>query len=303
MQTSKSPKQTARVAYLAAQKALPPYSHEKSPHKFTQPQLVACLVLREFFTTDYRGIVGILEDSSDLKKILELKEIPHFTTLQKAAQRLLKKKTMQKLIKSILMIASKEKIIEPIVKLAAIDGTGFESHHVSRYFVKRRNKNDPSQYQQTTYARYPKVGLVCDCTNHLILSGVTGRGPGPDIVHYNEAIKEAVEQRQFKTLLADAGYDSEASHVSVRTKYHANTIIPARIGRPTSKLPLTYYRRLMATNFDRHTYGQRWQVETVMSMLKRNFGAASRARSYWSQCREMMLRLFSHNVMIVLPTI
>ncbi len=300
MQTSKSPKQTARVAYQAAFNTLPLYGHEFSPKKFTQPQLVACLVLKEFFTIDYRGIVGILADSNDLMKVLELREVPHYTTLQKAAQRLLKKKNMRKLIEGILTIAIKEKLMESTVQLAAIDGTGFESHHVSRYFVKRRNKNDPSQYQKTTYTRYPKVGLVCDCANHLILSGVTGRGPGPDIVHYNEAVKEAALQRPFNTLLADAGYDSEASHVSVRNKYQANTIIPARIGRPTTKLPLTYYRRLMATNFDCQTYGQRWQVETVMSMLKRNFGAASRARSYWSQCREMMLRLFSHNVMIVL---
>jgi hypothetical protein len=98
MQTSKSPKQTARVAYLATQKALPPYSHEKSPHKFTQPQLVARLVLKGFFTTDYRGISAILEDSSDLRQVLELKTVPHYTTLQKAAQRLLKKKTMRKLV-------------------------------------------------------------------------------------------------------------------------------------------------------------------------------------------------------------
>ena len=61
MQTSKSPKQTARVAYLAAQKALPLYSHEKSPHKFTQPQLVACLVLKEFFTTDLGNDVKIVK--------------------------------------------------------------------------------------------------------------------------------------------------------------------------------------------------------------------------------------------------
>ena len=65
-----------------------------------------------------------------------------------------------------------------------------------------------------------------------------------------------------------------------RPKYHTKTIIPARIGRPTTKLPLTHYRRQMATNFDRQTYGQRWQVETVMRMLKRYFGAALKARSY-----------------------
>lgn len=130
---------------------------------------------------------------------------------------------------------------------------------------------------------------------------MTGLGPGPDILHYREAIKEAAGQRRFNTLLADAGYDSEESHVSVRDKYQAITIIPARIGRPTKRLPRSYYRRQMATDFNRATYGQRWQVETVMSMLKRNFGSATRARTYWSRCREMMLRLFAHNVMIVLP--
>jgi hypothetical protein len=57
----------------------------------------------------------------------------------------------------------------------------------------------------------------------------------------------------------------------------------------------------MRTRFPQQLYGQRWQVETVMSMLKRNLGSALRARTYWSQCREIMLRLFTHNVMIVLP--
>lgn len=127
MQTSKSPKQTAQVAYLAAQKSLPLYSHEFSPKKFTQPQLVACLVLKEFFTTDYRGIVGILGDSSDLRKALELKEVPHYTTLQKAARRLFRKKNMRKLIAGILTIAVREKLMKDTIQLAAIDGTGFES--------------------------------------------------------------------------------------------------------------------------------------------------------------------------------
>ena len=55
----------------------------------------------------------------------------------------------------------------------------------------------------------------------------------------------------------------------------------------------------MATRFNRELYGQWWQVETVNSMIKRNLGSFLHARSYWSQCREMMLRLFVHNVMIV----
>ena len=140
MQTSKSPKQTAAVAYAAAKQVLPAYSHKFSPKKFTQPQLAACLVLKEFFTTDYRGITAILEDSSDLKNVLELTEVPHFTTLQKAARNLLTKKKMQKLMASILTMSTDHHLMRTNIQLAALDGTGFESHHVSKYFVQRKDR-------------------------------------------------------------------------------------------------------------------------------------------------------------------
>jgi hypothetical protein len=46
-------------------------------------------------------------------------------------------------------------------------------------------------------------------------------------------------------------------------------------------------------------YGQRWQAETVNSMIKRRLGSALRARSEPSQAREIVLRAITHNVMIV----
>jgi hypothetical protein len=55
----------------------------------------------------------------------------------------------------------------------------------------------------------------------------------------------------------------------------------------------------MKQRFNKKKYGQRWQTETVNSMIKRRLGSALRARSYWSQCREIMLRVITHNVMIV----
>ncbi len=56
----------------------------------------------------------------------------------------------------------------------------------------------------------------------------------------------------------------------------------------------------MKTEFDEETYGQRWQGETVFSMIKRNQGDALRARSYWAQNREMMLKVLTHNIGIIL---
>ena len=46
-------------------------------------------------------------------------------------------------------------------------------------------------------------------------------------------------------------------------------------------------------------YGQRWQVETVMFMLKQHQGAALTARRYHVRRREMGLMAITHNIMIV----
>jgi hypothetical protein len=77
------------------------------------------------------------------------------------------------------------------------------------------------------------------------------------------------------------------------------TIIPPHHGRPTQKPAKGRYRRLMQTRFQRKQYGQRWQVETVMSMLKRRQGDATSGRSHHSRRRDMMLMAITHNVMIL----
>jgi len=85
-------------AWRVAARVLPAYSHQCSPKKFTQHQLFACLVLKAFLKTDYRGVVEHLSDCSDLREAIELKRVPHFTTVQKAAQRLLRSKHIDRLL-------------------------------------------------------------------------------------------------------------------------------------------------------------------------------------------------------------
>ena len=48
------------VALAAGKEAFSDYSHIYSPKKFTQPQLFACLVLKEFEKKDYRGVQQLL---------------------------------------------------------------------------------------------------------------------------------------------------------------------------------------------------------------------------------------------------
>src|SRR5262245_17637797 len=96
--TSKSPLRVARQALAVATEALPLYAHPYSPKIYTQPQLFACLVLKTFFKTDYRGIVESLRDLSDLPRALGMRRLPHYTTLQKAAARLLRQPRARRLL-------------------------------------------------------------------------------------------------------------------------------------------------------------------------------------------------------------
>ena len=97
---------------------------------------------------------------------------------------------------AVLERALREKVRRRRVPLAAVDGTGMEPRHVSRYYVKRRSKTG-SGTQETTYSRYPKVVLVTDCRTHLVLSAA--------------AIRDAAGRARIGALLADADFDGEWS--------------------------------------------------------------------------------------------
>jgi len=88
---TKSPTALAYEALKAAQTALPEYSSIFSRKDYTQHQLFALLVLRHFFKTDYRGVVQLVHELSDLREVLGLEKVPHYSCLWYAEQRLLKK--------------------------------------------------------------------------------------------------------------------------------------------------------------------------------------------------------------------
>jgi hypothetical protein len=299
--TSKSPRRVLRVAYEAACEALPAHRHRFSPRKFTQPQLMACLVLKEFLRLDYRGFAEHLADHPDLARLIDLKSIPHFTTFQKAADRLLVAAPARTMFDAVLDRALRDGVRTRRVPLAAVDGTGMESRHVSRYYVKRRSKTGTGT-QETTYSGYPKVVLVTDCATHPVLAAVPGRGPASDLVQFKAALKQAAGRARIGTLLAGADFDGEGTHEHVREVYGIRTLIPPTRGRPSEKPPAGRWRRWMKRRLKdfKAKYGQRWQTETVNSMIKRRLGSALRARRYWSQCREIILRVITHDVMIVI---
>ena len=292
-----------RTALVIAQDVLPAYAHLYSPKRYTQPQHFACLVLKSMLDLDYRGVVELLADCSDLRNVIGLTRVPHFTTLQKAATRLLRAPVARELFDQIVHAAEECRLLSQSPSTVAVDATGFEAMHTSRYFVRRRERGQQKAqnplYLTTTYRRFPKAAFVVDCATHLILACVAMRGPSPDITHLDRIMVEAFTRRRMGTALLDAGYDAEWAHELLRDDMGIRSIIPPRIGRPTARPPTGRYRAQMRRHFPRKTYGQRWQAETAISMIKRRQGECVRAHTYHPQCRAITLKALTHDVMIL----
>jgi hypothetical protein len=145
------------------------------------------------------------------------------------------------------------------------------------------------------------MAVAASC--HLILAARATVGMGADQPHFEPLLIDAQRRANVKVIVADAGYDSEANHCIARQDMGVRSIIPPDTGRPTDKPPSTRHRRLMRQRFDRDadkdTYGQRWQVETVNSMIKRNLGSALRAKSAHRRSMELLLRCVTHNIMVL----
>jgi len=296
--TSKSPRKVAFVAMEIARQNLPAYSHRCSRKVFTQHQLFACLVLKSFWKTDYRGVVHQLADYPSLVELLGLKRVPHYTTLQKATRRLLTSAHVRRLLDA---TVRRHMGRRRRVRRSAVDSTGLEMSAASGYFVRRRQRVG-SPWKTVVYRHFAKLSVVCDVMTHFILAFQDGRGPKPDVADFQPLLADALTRALLARISADAGYDSEANHRFARDDCKVRTIIPAKLGRPTEKPASGRYRRRMQIHFDRAAYRDRVQVETVISMIKRRLEGCIRSHSYWNQRRELRLKVLSHNIMILLWT-
>lgn len=144
----------------------------------------------------------------------------------------------------------------------------------------------------------PKLALGGATACHLMLFARPHLGSGSDAPDFKPLVGEACRRAPVKIAVADSGYDWEENHCYARGDLGVRSIIPPRVGRPTSGSPSGYWRRHMRHRFarraDRRLYGQSAQVETIISMIKRN-----RSRVRRRQKAEMMLRAVVHNIILI----
>ena len=271
--------QVARIAYHLTQAALPRYSHPKSPHHFTLPQLAACVLLMFYLDISYRDMEEWLLARDQVCQALELPRIPDHTTLQ----RTYKKLHMLDFEKMKNQLLDENGVDEEGV---ASDSTGFSPGQASLYYQTRTGR---------LYQRWAKGVYAVGTASQFILAWRSGWGPGSDVA-YLPGLRRDVRRyahyqgrRKAWVMMADSGFDGQTvqdDDLVPPVRRGGNLLHPERRARAD----LVSQARLDGL------FGQRWKTETVNSVIKRKFGDTIRSRKRTLQRREPIIKGLIYNI-------
>jgi hypothetical protein len=268
----------AELALAVAAAEVPAYSCPKSPRRFTQPQLLACLVLKAHLKQTYRGITDLLAAADDLRRALGLTRVPDYSTLQRFADRVVTPGLVDRLLGRLVERAG------PAVEEVAMDATGMEPSNASAYYTARRG---------TRHKGYVKLSLVIVCGCLLPLALVVSRGPRHDTCEAEEVMGRASEKARPKRLYADAGYDAERVHRFCFEVWKVRSYAPPVMRRKDGTLGGRYRSRMGRKP---KGYGKRWHAESFMSGLKRTTGSALTSRKDNTLDAEASLRVLAYSI-------
>jgi hypothetical protein len=176
---------------------------------------------------------------------------------------------------------------------AAVDATGLESRHTSRYFFARSGGRQGAR-------SWVKLTVACHTASHFFTGATVTVGPGNDSPQFRPVLQQASLAVGWDRVLGDAAFDSEENHRLAREDLGVrSTVIPINRRNRGRKWPKTRYRRQMRRRFPKRQYRQRWQVESTFSQHKRRLGSALTARGDAARAAEERLRALTHNLMIL----
>ena len=151
-----------------------------------------------------------------------------------------------------------------------------------------------------THDAWPKLTVAFHTGTHLIAGAFACRGPCNDGPQFAPVMRQAAANLRPRRVLADRGYDAEHNHVLCRRELGVRTTaIPLNKRNAGRRWPKTKYRRLMKRRFPRRKYRQRAQAESGFSRHKRRLGSALSAKREDRQFGEMLMRVLTHNLMLL----
>jgi len=284
--TARAPQTIEQVASLAMQlgsRHLADYGANTSRHDFTQRQLMACLILRAYTKTTYRGILELLAVSPSLRQELGLTDkLPHYSTLAKFSER----SNVLQIVDAMIHAIGKAAFAGPAEPTAAaMDATGLETTTASAHFQCRRGGQR---------RKWIKVSTIILCGSLLPMSLVLDWGPTNDKCQARELMTKAQTVAMPDTLYADAGYDAEWVHAQCREEWGPESVIKPAVHRADGRRNGIWRRGMSKNYLARMQYGKRWAVETFFSGLKRTMGSMLNSRRPDQLLKEAGFRVLAY---------
>jgi len=259
--------EVVRLALIVSRRQLDDYSCPKSKHTFTQPQLLACLVLKSFKKLSYRGTTELLEASDGLRAVLGLETVPAHTTLKQFADRVLSPALLDESVGQVLAVLQEQGLV---VEVVAGDSTGVETSSASAHFLSRSRRKRGG---------YVKLSLAVACTSIVLVAMAVSIGPSNDLAEAGELLWRASSRCAPDWLLADKGYDAEKIHRFCAAWGTGGTrsYVP-----PVPKTADGTIRsgpgRIRCAKHRPYLAGLRWHAESFISGMKRTCGSTLAAR-------------------------
>ena len=266
----------AELAYRAAQASYPKYRRKKSKKTFTQPQLVACVLLKLYLNVSYRDCEEWLGATDRVCQALELSTVPDHSTLNRTFQRL----TEIRLNKLLTHVLADMDVKETV---SAGDSTGYTLSSASAYYRTRSGKS---------FRGWVKGAYAVGTQSQLILVARASRRNSPNDAHMLAPLRDGAQSYACGddwVFLADAGFDCQA--VTDR-----DLVPPIRRGGRLVAPDRKARADLVAQARLDGLFGQRWKTETVHSVIKRKFGGDIRSRLKQRQNREPLIKALVYNL-------
>jgi len=244
------------------------------------------LIYKERLNVSYRRFIEIASENN-LQRMLCIKRMPHFTTLQKFMKKM-NKFIFEKMVRACYKIMNLTKMN------ASIDGTGFSNTNPSHHYIKRVDSIKVRNYTKTVFLTDNKTKLILNIATHSDHSHET-----LDFIPLVRELKNCLS-----LILADKGYDSVKNRMYC-WKNNIEVHIPVREWK---QLRQRYghkvyiknkYRKRAFKLFDKGKYNYRNLVESVNSAIKRTLGGYVNSRYPEQQQKQVTLKAIAYNLEVM----
>jgi len=231
--------------------------------------IISIHCLREYLNQPYRRLLDILQEMPGIaaKLGLEVDQLPDFTTV------CTRKQDLEMRIWRVLLRLSVS--LHELGDVQAIDATGFKRHQASRHYVLRVGYNFDDI----------KTTALVDCDTSVILD-IHCSMKQPHDTHVGRQVLTR-NLAQLTTITADKSYDWDALRHELRNA----GIRPVIKHREFYGLDKAHNAR-----HDENVYHRRSIVEAIFFAMKHRFGETLRARTWFGQFRELVLKAAVRNI-------